>query len=133
MIHLSGLEIKDETHPDGEIEITYTGLRPGEKLFEELLIGNNISETVHCRIMRAEEEVIPLIELNQRLSELTLAIQEDNLNLMRKILQQTVSGFIPQCEVSDLLLKAEEKEVLAVYEGKKKPLVLVSSKRHKNK
>lgn len=133
MIHLSGLEIKDETHPRGEIEITYTGLRPGEKLFEELLIGNNISETVHCRIMRAEEEVIPLIELNQRLSDLKLAIQEDNLNLMRKILQQTVVGFIPQCEVSDLLLKAEKKEVLGKYEGKKKPLMLVSNKRHKNK
>lgn len=133
MIHLSGLEIKDEAHPDGEIEITYTGLRPGEKLFEELLIGNNISETAHSRIMRAEEDIIPLIELDQRLDDLKLAVQKDNLNLMRSILQQTITGFVPQCEVSDLLLKAEKKEVVGLYENKKKPLMLVSKKRHKNK
>lgn len=128
MIHLSGLEIKDEAHPEGEIEISFTGLRPGEKLFEELLIGNNISETAHCRIMRAEEEIVPLSELNQQLDQLKQAVNENDLKLMRHILQQTIVGFIPQCEVSDLLLKAEEKELSNVTYEKKKPLVLVSNK-----
>ena len=56
MIHLSGLEVKDDKHPNGDIEILYTGLRPGEKLYEELLIGDNVSGTGHPRIMRAEEQ-----------------------------------------------------------------------------
>jgi FlaA1/EpsC-like NDP-sugar epimerase len=127
MIHLSGLEIKDDTHPNGEIEISFTGLRPGEKLFEELLIGNNISETAHCRIMRAEEEIIPLYQLNQQLDQLKQAINDGDLNLMRQILTQSISGFIPQCEVSDFLLKAEEKDLSNVSYEKKQPLILVSS------
>ena len=128
MIHLSGLEIKDEAHPDGEIEISFTGLRPGEKLFEELLIGNDISETAHCRIMRAKEEIIPLIQLNQLLGELKQALNDSDLNLMRHILQRSITGFIPQCEVSDLLLKAEEKYLSNISYEKKKPLMLVSNK-----
>jgi FlaA1/EpsC-like NDP-sugar epimerase len=127
MIHLSGLEIKDDAHPNGEIEISFTGLRPGEKLFEELLIGNNISETAHCRIMRAEEEIIPLYQLNQQLDQLKQAINDGDLNLMRQILTQSISGFIPQCEVSDFLLKAEEKDLSNVSYEKKQPLILVSS------
>ncbi len=129
MIHLSGLEIKDETHPKGEIEISYTGLRPGEKLFEELLIGNDISETAHCRIMRAEEEVIPLTDLFQSLGELKLAVKQDNLKLMREILEQSVSGFKPQCELNDLLLKEEQKISSNLSKNKKKPLMLVSKNR----
>jgi FlaA1/EpsC-like NDP-sugar epimerase len=131
MIHLSGLEIKDETHPNGEIEISYTGLRPGEKLFEELLIGNEISETAHCRIMRAEEEIIPLPDLFQSLGELKLAVKQDNLKLMRDILQQAVSGFNPQCELNDLLLKEEEKEASKSFKTKKNPLMLVSKNRQR--
>ncbi|NOR71358.1 MAG: NAD-dependent epimerase/dehydratase family protein, partial [Methylomarinum sp.] len=108
MIHLSGLEIKDENHPDGEIEINFTGLRPGEKLYEELLIGDNISETVHCRIMRAEEEVIAWDVLDKRLQQLKLTIENDAFEGMRDILKESVSGFVPQCEVSDLLWKAQD-------------------------
>ena len=59
MIRLSGFEVRDEAHPDGDIEIRFTGLRPGEKLYEELLIGENALSTRHSRIMRAEEEVLP--------------------------------------------------------------------------
>jgi FlaA1/EpsC-like NDP-sugar epimerase len=131
MIHLSGLEIKDETHPKGEIEISYTGLRPGEKLFEELLIGNETSETAHCRIMRAEEEIIPLTDLFQSLGELKLALKQDNLKLMRDILEQSISGFKPQCELNDLLLKEEEKVSANLSKNKKNPLMLVSKNRQR--
>ncbi len=70
MIHLSGLEIKDEDHPSGEIEISFTGLRPGEKLYEELLIGDKVSETPHPRILRAEEQIISWVELEKMLETL---------------------------------------------------------------
>ena len=69
MIHLSGLEIKDEDHPDGEIEVSFIGLRPGEKLYEELLLGENVSATDHKRIMRAQEQVISWAELQTLLKK----------------------------------------------------------------
>jgi len=105
MIHLSGLEIKDDTHPDGDIEIQFTGLRAGEKLYEELLIGDNVSKTTHPRIMRAEESMIAWSELEKMLAVLEQAAKEDNFEQIRFILQQAVSGFAPQCEIGDLLWK----------------------------
>jgi FlaA1/EpsC-like NDP-sugar epimerase len=112
MIHLSGLEVKDEEHPDGEVEIGITGLRPGEKLYEELLIGDNVSDTTHSRIMRAEEEVIPWIELNKKLEQLRLSLDKDDFEGMRAILKASVSGFVPQCGVNDLLWKMEERRIV---------------------
>ena len=75
MIHLMGLTVRDETHPDGDIEIRYTGLRPAEKLYEELLIGNNVSGTEHRSIMRAEEDFLPWEELKPLLDQLWTACQ----------------------------------------------------------
>jgi len=103
MIHLSGLEIKDDAHPEGEIAISYTGLRPGEKLYEELLIGDNVSDTRHPRIMRAEELIIPWEELEKLLDSLAKATTNDDYEQVRSILMQSVSGFAPQCKISDLL------------------------------
>ena len=105
MIHLSGLEIKDEDHPSGEIEISFTGLRPGEKLYEELLIGDNVSETSHPRIMRAEEQIIPWVELEKMLETLEKAAKDDDFERVREVLKRAVSGFVPQCEIGDLLWK----------------------------
>ncbi|EIC29679.1 MULTISPECIES: polysaccharide biosynthesis protein [Methylomicrobium] len=105
MIHLSGLEIKDREHPDGEIEIRFTGLRPGEKLYEELLIGNHVTETEHPRIMRAEEHVIAWADLRKRLECLDRAAERDDHVQIREILLQAVSGFAPQCGIEDLLWK----------------------------
>jgi len=105
MIHLSGLEIKDEEHPSGEIEISFTGLRPGEKLYEELLIGDNVSETSHPRIMRAEEQIIPWFELENMLEALEKAAKDDDFERVRDVLKRAVSGFVPQCEIGDLLWK----------------------------
>ena len=107
MIHLTGLEVKDEDRPGGDIEICFTGLRPGEKLYEELLIGNNVSDTEHPRIMRAEEDVISWDELNKRLEKLTQKIEKDDFTGMRDVLKESVSGFVPQCDVCDLLWQAE--------------------------
>ncbi|MDD2660741.1 MAG: nucleoside-diphosphate sugar epimerase/dehydratase [Methylococcales bacterium] len=111
MIHLSGLEIKDEDHPSGEIEIAFTGLRPGEKLYEELLIGDNVSETSHPRIMRAEEQIIPWAELEQMLAVLEKSARDDDFERVREILKSAVSGFVPQCEIGDLLWKKNRGEI----------------------
>jgi len=109
MIHLSGLEIKNEDHPAGEIEISFTGLRPGEKLYEELLIGDNVSETSHARIMRAQEQVIPWADLEKLLATLEQATKDDDFERGRSILMDAVSGFVPQCEIGDLLWKEDKK------------------------
>jgi FlaA1/EpsC-like NDP-sugar epimerase len=105
MIHLSGLEIKDEDYPSGDIEISFTGLRPGEKLYEELLIGNNVSETSHPRIMRAEEQIIAWAELEKMLNILEQATKDDDFERAREIFKLAVCGFVPQCKIEDLLSK----------------------------
>ena len=70
LINLSGMEVKDEQNPEGDIEIIFTGLKPGEKLYEELLIGDNVNTTIHKQIMRAEEESISAEELDMYLQSM---------------------------------------------------------------
>ncbi|MDO9046104.1 MAG: nucleoside-diphosphate sugar epimerase/dehydratase [Methylobacter sp.] len=111
MIHLSGLEIKDAEHPEGDIEICFTGLRPGEKLYEELLIGDNVSKTDHARIMRAQEHVIPWVELEKMLATLEQATEDDDFERVRGILADAVTGFVPQCEIEDVLWKEDRRLV----------------------
>ena len=103
MISLSGLKLKDEFHPDGDIEIKYIGLRPGEKLNEELLVGDNTSETENPLIMRAEEDMLPWNLLKPILDSLKNEIQECNQEKIRKLLIQLVPFFEPQCEIVDIL------------------------------
>ncbi len=105
MIHLSGLEIKDAGHPDGDIEIRFTGLRHGEKLYEELLIGDNVSKTGHARIMCAQEPVIPWLELEKMLALLQQATDNGDFEQARAVLAAAVVGFTPQCGIEDLLWK----------------------------
>jgi FlaA1/EpsC-like NDP-sugar epimerase len=105
MVRLSGLEIKDESHPNGDIEIKYTGLRPGEKLYEELLIGDNVSKTDNSLIMRAEEDMLPWDELEPILNDLQIAITDCDQKRLRELLIQVVPGFKPQCEITDVLYK----------------------------
>ncbi len=107
MIHLSGLEINDAEHPDGDIEISFTGLRPGEKLYEELLIGDKVSKTEHPRIMRAQEHIIPWPELEKLLATLERSTKDDDFELLRSILIEAVAGFVPQCGIEDLLWKQD--------------------------
>jgi FlaA1/EpsC-like NDP-sugar epimerase len=103
MIRLSGLEVKDEFNSNGDIEIKYTGLRPGEKLYEELLIGDNVSETDNPMIMRAQEDMIEWNELKLILDELEVAIKKCDQHKLRELLIKAVPDFKPQCEITDIL------------------------------
>ena len=95
MIHLTGLEVRDANNPDGDIEITYIGLREGEKLYEELLIGDNTSGTEHPRILRNEEAFLPMDVLRQELKQLSAAMEAGDETAIRKILLRTVEGYNP--------------------------------------
>jgi len=106
MIRLSGLEVKDKFHPDGDIEIEFTGLRPGEKLYEELLIGGNTSETDNPKIMRAEEEMLAWDDLKIIIDELERAIDSCDQDKLRQLLIEAVPGFKPQSEIADVLYDA---------------------------
>lgn len=101
IVELSGLTVKDEHNPEGDIEIAITGLRPGEKLYEELLIGDNPKSTVHPRIMKAHEEFIPWPELNEKLNALEFALNVNDVGVIRLIMQQLVVGYTPSDEIVD--------------------------------
>jgi FlaA1/EpsC-like NDP-sugar epimerase len=103
MIHLMGLTVRDEKHPDGDIEVHYTGLRPAEKLYEELLIGNNFSGTEHPGIMRAEEDFLPWNELEPLLNQLAAACERLDCTKAREVLLSAVAGYSPTKEVEDLV------------------------------
>jgi len=95
MAQLSGLSLRDEHHPDGDIEISITGLRPGEKLYEELLIGDNPEKTAHERIMKAHEDFVPWTELAPILVEIRHAAIQNNETVMKIILKKLVHGYSP--------------------------------------
>ena len=99
------MNLKDESNPDGDIEIKYTGLRPGEKLFEELLIGENPIKTENPLIMRAREDMLLWDELKQILENLKEEVESGNNEKIRKILIQLVPTFKPQSEIVDILHK----------------------------
>lgn len=101
MVELSGLEVRDEENPDGDIEIQITGLRPGEKLYEELLIGDNPKPTSHPRIMKAHEDFLLWGELVQRLTALQAALEVNDVSVVRLMLQEMVSGYHPAGEIVD--------------------------------
>ncbi|WGZ91687.1 MAG: nucleoside-diphosphate sugar epimerase/dehydratase [Candidatus Thiocaldithrix dubininis] len=103
MIKLSGLQLKDHPHVEGDIEIQITGLRPGEKLYEELLIGDNVLPTQHTRILRAQETELPLVTLMAYIQQFEALIAQQNAEQARQLLQSIVQEFKPQCEVVDLL------------------------------
>lgn len=113
MVELSGLTVKDEQNPDGDIEIEITGLRPGEKLYEELLIGDNPKPTSHSRIMKAHEEFIPWAELVERLDALEKALGANDVGTIRQLMQQLVSGYTPSDEIVDWVYLEQEAEALA--------------------
>lgn len=101
MIELSGLTVKDESNPDGDIEIEVTGLRPGEKLHEELLIGDNPEPTLHLGIMKANEEFLPWVELESKINVLEAALNAGDVGVARQTLEQLVSGYTPSCDIVD--------------------------------
>ena len=100
MIKLSGLTIKSDENPEGDIEIEFSGLRPGEKLYEELLIGDNVSGTKHKRIMRANEIYIPWEQLQHHLEDLLQIMQQENIDQIKSNLANFVDGYTPWLEAT---------------------------------
>lgn len=110
MVHLSGLSIRSEKNPHGDIAVEFTGLRPGEKLYEELLIGDNVAATGHPMIMSAHEDYLEWELLKQRLSELVKAVNEDDYTRVRQLLRETVSGYAPDGEIVDWIYQQRRLE-----------------------
>ena len=109
MIHLSGFQLRDEHNSDGDIEIQYLGLRPGEKLYEELLIGDNVKPTQHDLIMTADEDRLTWEKVEYYLKEFTEAVANDDVESSRLLLVKAVNGFHPQCDVADLVFGQNQK------------------------
>jgi FlaA1/EpsC-like NDP-sugar epimerase len=108
MIELSGLTIMDEKNPDGDIAIEIIGLRPGEKLYEELLIGNNPKPTSHPQIIKAHEEFIPWAELEDQLRSLEIALNVNDISVIRLMMGKLVSGFTPSDDILDWVYLEQE-------------------------
>jgi FlaA1/EpsC-like NDP-sugar epimerase len=122
MVHLSGLEVKNESTPDGTIEIHHVGLRPGEKLYEELLIGENVEGTEHPLIMRAQESEIPWQQLEPMLNEMTQACNNFDHEQIRVLLLRIVREYAPQCGIEDLLWSVQYSRTACDY----KPVVTLA-------
>ncbi len=101
MIHLSGLSVRSERNPKGDIAVEFTGLRPGEKLYEELLIGDNVTPTGHPMIRSASEHYLPWDELRLVLADLITALHLDDFEQVRQILRATVDGYAPREDIVD--------------------------------
>lgn len=110
MIHLSGLSLRSEKNPHGDIAIEFTGLRPGEKLYEELLIGDNVVATQHPMIMSANEDHIEWEVLKAKLNELLDAVKKDDYTRVRQLLRDTVSGYTPDGEIVDWIYQQRRLE-----------------------
>ncbi len=103
LIKLSGMELIDEENPKGDIEIQFTGLRPGEKLFEELLIGDNVSTTKHKRILKAQEEFLPFEDLSRFLELIADSERKGDVVTLKKVLREAVDGYTPEAGIVDVL------------------------------
>nr|WP_174246502.1 nucleoside-diphosphate sugar epimerase/dehydratase [Burkholderia sp. L27(2015)] len=113
MVELSGLTIRDDANPHGDLEILITGLRPGEKLYEELLIGESPEKTAHSRIMKAHEDFLPWETLKMHLAALRIAVSTNDVAAIRILLLRLVAGYQPHAESVDLVYLAENGMSLA--------------------
>ncbi len=118
MIELSGLTVLDHLNPDGDIEIVETALRPGEKLYEELLIAGNPQPTEHPLIFKAHEYFYTMQELMAMLLELQYRMENHDVAAIKVSLQHIVKGFTPEGETIEHATPHEKKngvpEALAV-------------------
>jgi len=110
MIHLSGFSVRSERNPMGDIAIQFTGLRPGEKLYEELLIGDNVIATRHPMIMSANEDFMSWDVLKDALRELLAAVAHDDFVRVRQLLRETVIGYTPDGEIVDWIYQQRRLE-----------------------
>ena len=102
MINLSGLSVKDSFNPNGDIAIEVTGLSPGEKLHEELLIGGNPKKTLHPRIMKAQEEFIPWERLEILINQLLFVIDKNEIQGAIDLVREMVPDYQSEKFISDL-------------------------------
>jgi FlaA1/EpsC-like NDP-sugar epimerase len=107
MVELSGFRVKDENSPEGDIAIEVVGLRPGEKLYEDLLIGNNPQTTQHPRIMKANEKFLPWSELQPMIATLRIAAVNGDVMMIRSMLQQLVPEYKPDEKVVDWVYREQ--------------------------
>jgi FlaA1/EpsC-like NDP-sugar epimerase len=117
MVHLMGLVVKDQQHPDGDIEIAFSGLRPGEKLYEELLIGENVRHTAHQRIMAADEMSLSWKEITELLRQLEHHCENFAVAKIVDLIAEAPVGFNHSSPISDLVnagLKAEDRNSIQV-------------------
>ncbi|MDF9617271.1 nucleoside-diphosphate sugar epimerase/dehydratase [Pseudomonas entomophila] len=111
MVHLSGLSVRSEKNPHGDIAIEFSGLRPGEKLYEELLIGDNVSPTPHRMIMTANEDYLSWDVLKEQLSALVVAVDTEDFQSVRQLLRGMVSGYSPEGEIVDWVYQQRRQDV----------------------
>jgi FlaA1/EpsC-like NDP-sugar epimerase len=114
MVELSGLTVRDEADPSGDIELAVTGLRPGEKLYEELLIGDNPLTTEHSRIMKAHDDFLPWDALQVKLAGLKNALDSNNVPLIRILLKELVPGYQPEGDVVDWVWMAQQSKQIEI-------------------
>lgn len=107
MVELSGLTLRNEQNPDGDIEIEVIGLRPGEKLYEELVIGDNPKSTIHPRVMRAQENLLPWARLEDDLKKLEMLLNVNDVGAIRIMLERLVSGYRPSTNIVDWIYTEE--------------------------
>ena len=103
LINLSGLEVKDKNNHNGDIEIIFTGLRPGEKLYEELLIGDNVSKTEHKQILRAQEEFVEKEEIERLIEELKEAEKNNDVKTLKHIFKRVIHGYESEEKIVDVI------------------------------
>ncbi|MBP7491786.1 MAG: polysaccharide biosynthesis protein, partial [Rhodoferax sp.] len=108
MVELSGRTVRDEANPEGDIALEVTSLRPGEKLYEELLIGDNPLPTTHPRIMRAQEEFLPWPMLSAQMALLDQSLNANEVPAIRALLQSLVHGYQPENPVVDWIYLAKK-------------------------
>jgi len=107
MVELSGLTLRNEQNPDGDIEIEVIGLRPGEKLYEELLIGDNPKLTAHPRVLRAQDDFLPWTRLEDELKTLEMFLNVNDVSAIRIMLERLVSGYTPSVNIVDWIYTGE--------------------------
>jgi len=118
MIRLMGLEVRDAEHPDGDITIQYIGLRPGEKLHEELLLGTHITPTEHPRIFKSHEPCMPAAELKKAVATLGAAMDRDDVAGIHAVLERAVEGYRPDVKrVESKVITLMDKRAPAALTG----------------
>ena len=109
MIKLSGLTIKDPKNLDGDIEVKITGLRPGEKLYEELLIGDNPKKTHHEKIQKAQDPFIPFNQLKIDLDDLSALLEDNKVAEVKSMLGRLVTSYQSNSKIVDHIYEEQLK------------------------